>query len=220
MTSLRKLYANRRNAQRCTGPKTAAGKARSARNASRHGLTRPARADPAWTRAIAALAQSIVRPMGGAKAGASCRDYAEQVASAHIELIRVRQARRALYDGAIAAGDFDAIKRLASLERYERRAFARRQAAIRRFDAARRWYEATADFGQNETTGRNRSVINEGASHPAAATSSDPVAPTSPPSCPDLFRASTPFVQQARRGWPGPSPAMTWRDRADPAAPP
>ena len=67
MTSLRKLYANRRNAQRCTGPKTAAGKARSARNASRHGLTRPARADPAWARMIAALAKSIVSDMGGAK---------------------------------------------------------------------------------------------------------------------------------------------------------
>ena len=39
MTSLRQIYANRRNALRSTGPKTEAGKLVSRRNAVRHGLT-------------------------------------------------------------------------------------------------------------------------------------------------------------------------------------
>src|ERR1700704_2799417 len=39
MTSFRQFEANRRNAQRSTGPKTEEGKRRSRRNAMRHGLS-------------------------------------------------------------------------------------------------------------------------------------------------------------------------------------
>ena len=59
MTSARKIAANRRNALASTGPRTAAGKARVAQNARRHGLTLPACCDPAWSDEIKALARSI-----------------------------------------------------------------------------------------------------------------------------------------------------------------
>jgi hypothetical protein len=41
MATARQIAANRRNAQRSTGPRTAAGKSTSSRNALRHGLSRP-----------------------------------------------------------------------------------------------------------------------------------------------------------------------------------
>ena len=61
VTSERKSAANRCNARASTGPKTAAGKARVACNARRHGLTVPIAADPALAREVEVLAQAICR---------------------------------------------------------------------------------------------------------------------------------------------------------------
>ena len=134
VASAAKVAANRRNALLSTGPKTLAGKARAAQNARRHGLTLPARADAAFARTIQALAHAIA----GASAGAECRERADRFATAQIELIRVRQARRNLLAGGLSGRDV--VKQLASMDRYERRAFSRRKFAIRHFDAARQWY--------------------------------------------------------------------------------
>ena len=41
MSSERQIAANRRNAQRSTGPRTALGKSHSGGNARKHGLARP-----------------------------------------------------------------------------------------------------------------------------------------------------------------------------------
>jgi len=153
MTSAAKIAANRRNALASTGPRTSAGKARSAQNARsstgprtpegkaasaqnarRHGLTLPAAADPAWSDEIRSLAGSIA----GADADAEGCDLACLIAEAQIDVLRARRARADRY-AAAAAGERDGIVRLAAIGDYEQRALARRKFAIREFDAHQEW---------------------------------------------------------------------------------
>ena len=59
MSTAGKISANRANARASAGPKTARGKAHSARNARRHGLSIPLLADPAFSKEVEALARDI-----------------------------------------------------------------------------------------------------------------------------------------------------------------
>jgi hypothetical protein len=131
-TSMRRCEANRRNACASTGPRTGAGKARSAQNARHHGLSVPARYDPSRSAEIAELARRIA----GAGADPECFELACRIAAAQIDIVRARGARLALYAQALC--ERDGIARLAAVERYERRAWSRRKHAIRELDDARR----------------------------------------------------------------------------------
>src|SRR5277367_5632600 len=99
MTSSRKLNANRANARASTGPKSANGKKRSARNAMRLGLSLPVCSDPTLSRDVADLVRLI------AGANAEMVALAVPIAEAQIDLIRARQARYAILSGAHGSSD-------------------------------------------------------------------------------------------------------------------
>jgi len=96
-----KISANRANARASTGPTTAQGRARSARNAHRHGLSLPVPADPASSEEVEALACEIAGPA----ATPEIHQLARRIAEAQIDLRRVRCARHALLSNAL--GDLD-----------------------------------------------------------------------------------------------------------------
>jgi hypothetical protein len=148
MSSARKWFANRANARKSTGPKTADGKARSSRNAWRHGFGRKGWGDlrdGAWARDVNALAHIIA----GDDANAAGLERAFAVAAAQHDLVLVRRARRTLEQeaGYVRGGcepaeciaqtfiDPTLLARIARLDRYERRALTRRLRAIAAFYA-------------------------------------------------------------------------------------
>lgn len=98
MTSTRQVAANRRNAQSSTGPRTAAGKAVAARNATKHGiLTGPLYAtqdeDAAELEALQQAIAAELAPEGPLEAA-----LAERVAGALWRLRRVQAAEAGLFD--------------------------------------------------------------------------------------------------------------------------
>jgi hypothetical protein len=134
MSSARKLAANRANARRSTGPKTAAGRARSARNAVRHGLSVPVLADPERRKEAMALAARL----GGTP------DLALAVARATLDVERVRERRDQLLTSALAPAEGpdqaralgDIALELIRLDAYERRTLSRQKSALRAFTRA------------------------------------------------------------------------------------
>ena len=91
------MEANRANARASTGPKTARGRARAARNALRHGLSLPVCSDRALFEEVEALAREIAGP----NANARIQELARRVAEAQIDLRRVRHARHKLLSNAL-----------------------------------------------------------------------------------------------------------------------
>ena len=130
MTSRRLAAANRRNARKSTGPRTAEGKRSVARNALRHGLRIPVFADPALAKEIVELAERIA---DGSQEPRT-RELAVDVAAAQVDVQRVRHARDLLI--APRAIGLDEIRQLVVLDRYEGQAMRRRRLAMRAWQAA------------------------------------------------------------------------------------
>ena len=103
MTSAGKINANRANARASTGPKTTHGRAHSARNARRHGLSLPIFSNPALSEEVDVLASEIA----GAGATPEIHELARQIAEAQIDLRRVRSARHDLLSRALCDPGYD-----------------------------------------------------------------------------------------------------------------
>jgi hypothetical protein len=156
MASERQIAANRRNAQKSTGPRTAAGRDRARWNAYRHGLASPAMLDAASVRQIDGLARLFT--------GNSCnpikRGWARIAAEAMFNLARVQHAKlTAMNRAASRSGTPDrdheglpnlevlqtfeqssasiasVLSELRTLDRYEQRYSSQRDRAIRRISS-------------------------------------------------------------------------------------
>jgi hypothetical protein len=160
MASQAQIEANRRNARRSTGPRSASGKKRASRNAFSHGLSRPV-FGAQFARAVEALASRILGDHGKANDQRALA-LARQIAEAEFDVARVQRIKVALIErahnvvGLTTLGSIgpkcaidtlppmpedepqrtaEAVRRalpeLVRLNRYEVRAVARRDQAIR-----------------------------------------------------------------------------------------
>jgi hypothetical protein len=102
-TSERKIRANRANARASTGPKTAQGRSRAARNALRHALSLPVSSDPVLSEDVEALAREII----GTDSNAEIHELARRIAEAQIDLRRVRHARHQLFSQTLSDPDYE-----------------------------------------------------------------------------------------------------------------
>jgi hypothetical protein len=163
MVSESKVRANRLNATRSTGPKTAAGRARVSRNARKHGLRMPVLSSPALAAEVEARAQKMLHDV---KVPDKSRDhlleFARNLAETEVDLKRVRCFRHDLLSTIFAHIDRIAdrpdivdqlpafMRQLSVINRYYHRARSRRYAAVDIFAvASARALEDAA--GQKET---------------------------------------------------------------------
>jgi hypothetical protein len=116
----RKIDANRVNARASTGPKTARGRARSARNAFRHGLSIPVVSDQVLCELILALTRQIA----GSDTSAHIQILAHRIAESQVDLLRVRNARHLLLSEELSNPDYlspaTMRKKLAAVVRFAR----------------------------------------------------------------------------------------------------
>ena len=128
MTDNKRLASSRANGRKSRGPTSLAGKLRSSKNATRHGLRVPVSAIDGLQPLVAAVALSLA---GSASDGPIC-SLARQVAEAKVDVLRTRQAyQQAMADGG-ERGDSILL-----IERYVSRASARYRRLMRKLDAAR-----------------------------------------------------------------------------------
>ena len=134
MASDRQIAANRRNAKKSTGPRSEAGRKASRRNARRHGLAVAIETDPAFHDEVEKLARVLSLSCGMQNVDERARD----VAGAELDLLRIRKIRASLFetlslvaDDATSGSLAELNDNLAKLERYERRAFSRRNRVLR-----------------------------------------------------------------------------------------
>jgi hypothetical protein len=136
MATEKQIAANRANAKRSTGPKTAAGRARSSRNAYRHGLSLELPLDdPAFRARMDAMMQAL---LGGEEPMDQNITAAAEFAEAQMKLLQIRKVRLdMLADMERQCHDLQDFSRLVALDRYERLAHTKRRRASQKLSPAR-----------------------------------------------------------------------------------
>ena len=115
MATEKQIAANRENAKRSTGPKTAAGRLMSSRNAYRHGFSCPLPFDPARLAKVDALADALA----GNGADQESLTMAAEVVEAQLELSRIRATRTAWIAKIVfVETDQQELRQLLALDRY------------------------------------------------------------------------------------------------------
>jgi hypothetical protein len=124
MASEKQIAANRANAQKSTGPKTAAGRSKSGRNAFRHGLSLPMEIDGDVSAKIEALVEVLVSN----NLDTDRQLAIAEIAQAQLELLQIRKVRAQMLAGTkLEEGDLKVLQRLLALDRYERYAHTKRR---------------------------------------------------------------------------------------------
>jgi hypothetical protein len=100
MSTERQIAANRRNAQKSTGPRSVAGKNRASRNAFRHGLSCSIGSNAAFAKELDRLTHEIA----GDSKDAATLQHARAAAEGDLALARARQVKAALIQRASAYG--------------------------------------------------------------------------------------------------------------------
>jgi hypothetical protein len=145
VASERQIAANRANARKSSGPRSSAGKSRASSNAYRHGLS----LSFGTNAPLAPQLETLARKIAGNAVDAISLERAREIAQAEFDIARVRRAKVALIESARACAaaerrppmppqdpdrSAEAVRRvlpeLRKLERYERRAAARRDRAV------------------------------------------------------------------------------------------
>jgi hypothetical protein len=188
MSSEKQIEANRRNAQKSKGPRTAAGKARASRNSRKHALCTISRNNPLYAPRIEAIARAICSAATNAELWEQALVIGEcttLLACARAE--RIALIERLLGGPCVHIADTEgggraeppasqckpaplrdelkvmslAARDLNRLERYERRALSRRKRAIETFMAIDHMpYNQISSFGR---TNPNRAGSGAGA---------------------------------------------------------
>jgi hypothetical protein len=126
MATPKQIAANRRNATRSTGPRTAAGKSSSSRNALLHGLSLP----PIRDATTIAKLEELMTMIGRDEFDDQRLSAANGAASAVLDQIRIRQVRMTMLEKIdFETAPSEQLRRLLALDRYERRAMTKRRRA-------------------------------------------------------------------------------------------
>jgi hypothetical protein len=136
VASEKQIAANRRNAQKSTGPKTAAGRSTSSRNAFRYGLSLPLIPDAEEL----AKAELMMRMLVPDQTDDGRVRAASEMVEAQLVQMRVGAIRNTLMNTLMAKLNPASVKlaelrRLAALDRYEARALTKRRRPSRKLQS-------------------------------------------------------------------------------------